>query len=94
MLQSMGSQRAGHDLRLNSYSNAFIFSSKNLTEDQTQDFLGPSVVVLLPITSNEEESLAESWILDFNQWFLEAHPHSLTALVQRLLGGRQIYHML
>ena len=45
MLQSMGSQRAGHDLRLNSNSNAFIFSSKNLTEDQTQDFLGPSVVV-------------------------------------------------
>lgn len=65
-----------------------------MTEDQIQDFLGPSVVVLLPVMSSEEESLAESWILEVNRWFLEAHPHSLTVLVQRLLGGRQIYHML
>jgi len=65
-----------------------------VTEDQIQDFLGPSVVVLLPVMSSEEESLAESWILEVNHWFLEAHPHSLTVLVQRLLGGRKIYHML
>lgn len=55
-----------------------MFSSKNVTEDQTQDFLGSSVVVLLPIMSSEEESLAESWILDVKMLIIGSSKLTLT----------------